>query len=307
MESAFGVKFRETTGPVLLLIMMFLFTSCISEPDIDVEFQNYNFTEVENVIDRNMGAFRDNVLVLVFRFDAPIFFAERGNITPNTKLPVASATKLVTGAVMLKLYEQGYIGLDDTIGTYLPEFTEYGKGQITIRQLMAHTAGFDQMPGVDDPFMGEGYPSLEASVRDMAEQVPLAYEPGTVFHYGGRSMQIAGRIAEIVTGLDWFLVFREKIGGPCDMISTDFGTSANYRVGGGMRTTVNDFMNFLRMISNNGFCSGQRVCGPRPCTSFSPTKPAGLQLHIHRFRTAPTLPMQVPIPSATVSATGWMW
>lgn len=68
----------------------------------------------------------------------------------DTPFFIASVTKLFIAATVLKLHEQGRVGLDEPIGAYLPQTLVGGlhrlegvdhTGSITIRHLLAHTSG----------------------------------------------------------------------------------------------------------------------------------------------------------------------
>src|SRR5262245_17432388 len=69
-------------------------------------------------------------------------------VTLDTVFDIASLTKVVatTTSVMI-LVEEGRIGLDDRIATFIPGFERYGKGNITIRHLLTHVSGL--RPDVD--------------------------------------------------------------------------------------------------------------------------------------------------------------
>ena len=86
----------------------------------------------------------------------------------------------------------------------------------------------------------------------MASHLRLNSDPGTEFDYGGVSFQIAGRIAEIVTGKPWETVFRENIADICDMRDTDYGHASNPGIAAGAISTGEDYVKFLSMILNNG-------------------------------------------------------
>ena len=61
----------------------------------------------------------------------------------STLYDVASVTKLAaTTLATMKLVDEGRIGLDSSIATYLAEFDKEGKRQIKVRNLLAHDAGF---------------------------------------------------------------------------------------------------------------------------------------------------------------------
>ncbi len=103
---------------------------------------------------------------------------------------VASVSKTLSAVVLMSLVDDGLLDLNDSIGQYLPVFTAYGKGHSTIRQCFSHTGGW---PDGDD-YINDGTLTLAESVDSIAMNIPLAYEPGTAFLYGGISMQIVGRV-----------------------------------------------------------------------------------------------------------------
>ena len=60
----------------------------------------------------------------------------------DTIFDLASISKIFTTTAAMMLYEDGHFDLDDPVATYIPEFAQNGKGDVTIRQLMTHTSGF---------------------------------------------------------------------------------------------------------------------------------------------------------------------
>jgi CubicO group peptidase (beta-lactamase class C family) len=83
-----------------------------------------------------------NVCLLVYRNDKIILERNLGNYNKNTIEPIASCSKWYTAALAMTFIDKGLISPDDTIGKYLPLFTKYHKGFITIRQCLSHTTGF---------------------------------------------------------------------------------------------------------------------------------------------------------------------
>lgn len=179
-----------------------------------------------------------------------------GRYTPDTVVPIASASKWLSAATIMTLVDEGKLSLDDPVSKYLPKFTGK-KGQITIRQLLSHTSG---LPG-QAPALRDFRITLAEAVDRIAE-VELVAQSGTEFRYGGVSMQVAGRIAEIVGGKPWAELFQERIAGPCGMTSTRYGRlglSRNPQIAGGASSTLHDYRNFLTMILNRGEFQGRRV------------------------------------------------
>jgi CubicO group peptidase (beta-lactamase class C family) len=59
----------------------------------------------------------------------------------DTLLPWFSCTKAVTAVAVLQQWERGRLHLDDRVVVHVPEFDGGGKGDITVRHLLTHTAG----------------------------------------------------------------------------------------------------------------------------------------------------------------------
>lgn len=181
-----------------------------------------------------------------------------GGYDGGTRQLIASCSKWLSAAVLMSLVDEGKIKLTDTVGKFLPVFTTYHKGNITIAQLFSHTSGF---PGNST----QGYESnvlitLAQAADGIAKNVDLLNPPGTTFYYGGVSMQVAGRICEVASGMDWKTLAANKIFTPCGMTNTDFGLTANPQIAGGARSTPDDYMHFLDMLMNKGItATGTRV------------------------------------------------
>ncbi|WP_336214561.1 serine hydrolase domain-containing protein [Nonomuraea sp. LPB2021202275-12-8] len=88
-------------------------------------------------------------LVAVTRGDRIVHVAGYGHtadgeaITEDTPMPLASLSKSFTALAVLHLAEQGEIGLDAPVRTYLPEFAmaDPRAAKITVRQLLQQTSG----------------------------------------------------------------------------------------------------------------------------------------------------------------------
>lgn len=156
----------------------------------------------------------------------------------------------------MKLVDEGKISLDDSLKKFFPD-VDQAKAEITIRQLFSHTSG---LPGTG------AFDLIKMSKESMANQVkkildkPLAAKPGTAFSYGGESMQVAGRIAEIVSKKDFETFFQEEIAKPLGMAQTTFAKNGKTpQVEGGATSTVNDYLKFLNMLMNKGVYQNKRI------------------------------------------------
>lgn len=179
-----------------------------------------------------------------------------GAWTPDTVVPIASASKWISGGVLMSVVEEGLLSLDDTAGEFLPEFTG-DKAKITIRQMFSHTHGFPEGPQVHR----DTTITMKEAVSRIAGMT-LEHEPGTALHYSGIGMQVAGYICTLVTKKPWVELFRERIGDPLGMANTDyfaFGKTENPNVAGSIQTSAEEYGRFTRMVLGKGVLDGRRV------------------------------------------------
>ncbi len=217
----------------------------------------YDFKAVDQLVADNIGLYNNNVAVLVSQ-NGKAIYEKNVAFDQNTSRNIASASKWLSGAVIMALVDERKLALTDTLGRFLPIFTKYRKGGITIRQLFSHTSGF---PG-DSPQSYENSRSLTlAQATDsMAVYTRLINAPGTTFYYGGVGMQIAGRVAEVVSGKSWQTLFNEKIGTPCGLVATYSPLNlGNPLIAGGVVTSARSYLNFLEMLAYNGFYNEKQV------------------------------------------------
>lgn len=154
----------------------------------------------------------------------------------------ASQTKLVTTVALMTLYEEGLFSLEDPIKKYLPEFsnpvvrvsgsyeggdlvTRPANGDITIRQLLCHSAGLSYDPYDQDVRVicyndTDTSVSTEEIVRRIAK-LPLRHDPGKGFTYGF-GYDVAGRLAEVISGQRLDELIKDRVLKPLDMNDTYF-------------------------------------------------------------------------------------
>lgn len=216
---------------------------------------SYDFTSLDQTLERIARKHGGCALVLV-KDGKVIYRRGSGRYGPETVIPIASATKWLSGALIMNLADEGKLSLDDRVSKYLPEFTD-AKSNITIRQLFAHTSGLPPEAGCRN----DKRTTLERCVSRMAG-LQLRAAPGEQFYYGGVSMHVAGRIAEIASGKSWNELFVERIAAPLGMSKTDFfayGPSDNPRPAGDARSSVDDYARFLQMLLQGGTLDGKRI------------------------------------------------
>jgi CubicO group peptidase (beta-lactamase class C family) len=203
-----------------------------------------------------------------------------GSFTAETRVPIASASKWLSALALARLVEKGQMSWEDTIGQYIPTAPS-DKKNIRLRQLFSHTSG---MSPTENSCMSNPAFSL-ATCTTQILAMPLKYTPGTTFAYGGNSMQVAGRLAEIATGKSWDQIFIDEMATPLGLTSTDYATNsiepgyvrnANPRVPGGVRSTARDYGVVLVMLQNEGLYQGVRFLNKATLDYMANDQTAGL-------------------------------
>jgi CubicO group peptidase (beta-lactamase class C family) len=232
---------------------------------------------------------------------------------------VYSMTKPVTGVAVMILFEEGRFLLDDPVSKYLPCFKDLqvfdsdtpagpklvkADREVTLRDLLRQTSGLSY--GGTNAALGKLYQSKslmdrETTLAQMVEKtcsLPLCFQPGTRWEYGV-SIDILGRLVEVVSGqpLDEFM--QQRIFSPLKMVDTGFSLpeeklgrfTTNYSYnpekglvavppprgmdpyrrggnkllsgGGGLVSTASDYLRFAMMLARGGELDGVRILGPR--------------------------------------------
>ncbi len=264
-----------------------------------------------------------NALSFIARDGKIVHFASYGYKDAENKIPVkkddifrlASQTKAVTTVVLMTLFEENKFKLDDPVEKYLPMFanpkvyvsgsaekgdlvTRPANKSITIRHLLTHTSGYSyQSFGEKLRVINYEEPIATKEAIERIARTPLMHDPGEKFTYGF-SIDIAGYLAEVLTGKTLDILMKERIFDPLGMNDTYFylpeekqdrlvkcyqRTSLDsayvlsrskidqiyplaqdqlYHGGGaGLSGTIEDYAKFCQMILNKGEFNHKRILG----------------------------------------------
>ena len=148
--------------------------------------------------------------------------------TQQTRYKIASVTKLFTSVLVLQLYEQHKLDLNQPIKTYLPDYPGDAGGTITIEQLLHHTSGLPSFDAITDQAsaLRDGIPVYQlphTSDQLMAQfsRRPPTDVPGKAFHYNNADYVVLGKIIERMYHQPYEQVVQERILDPLHM--TDSG------------------------------------------------------------------------------------
>lgn len=226
----------------------------------------------------------------------PAVWSETEALTAGHIFRIASMTKAITSVAVLQLWEQGLVDLDAPVNEILPGIDAIpilspggalvaATRPVTLRHLLTHTSGFSYA------MFDERLASFSKPDDWPHSDYPRVAEPGTQWIYS-TSTDWAGRVVEAVSGLGLEDYFRRNITGPLGMDHTWFnvpdslqslivswgmrleepsdsfrefpgrippGPVKEYSGGGGLFSSLNDYLRFLACILNEGELGGQRI------------------------------------------------
>ncbi|WP_205755889.1 serine hydrolase domain-containing protein [Lacibacter luteus] len=242
-------------------MLTFIMPLVVFTQHYEKEHKTLNFKPLENKIQSWVDSGYYNGASIIIANDKQILYNNYfGSYKPETVVFIASAGKWLAAAAIARLVDQGKLNWNDKVKKWLPEFTD-SKGEATLAQLFSHTSGYPDYQPANKPV--DMYQTLQESVKHIVS-LPADTLPGTTFKYGGLGMNVAGRMAEVATGKKWETIFQEQIAIPLSMQSTRFtpvDSSGGHApmLGGGARSTLQDYMNFLSMIFHKGMFEGKRI------------------------------------------------
>ncbi|MGH3954258.1 MAG: serine hydrolase domain-containing protein [Mycobacterium sp.] len=145
-------------------------------------------------------------------------------MTEDTIFDLASLTKpLATSVALLQQYEKGLVQIDEPVQTYLPDFNPANdprRAQVTLRMLLTHTSGI----GGDLSHQGP-WGVTQADKADgihRALTIPLAFDPGTTFHYSDINFIVLGALIEMITDEPLDIYVQDNVFAPLGMADTRY-------------------------------------------------------------------------------------
>lgn len=138
----------------------------------------------------------------------------------GTTMMAYSMTKTLTAIAILQLVEKGVLELDTGIAKYLPE-KPYG-GNITIRQLLSHTAGLPNPIPLRWVHLAEKHNNFDenaALAKVLKDHPILIFQPGKKYFYSNIGYWLLGKIIEKATSQSYVEYVRDQI--LCHLETTD--------------------------------------------------------------------------------------
>jgi CubicO group peptidase (beta-lactamase class C family) len=141
-------------------------------------------------------------------------FADEGRTRPwrdDTIVGVYSTTKTMTALTALLVADRGELDCAAPVARYWPEFAAAGKAEVTVAQLMSHSAG---LCGWREPITQDDLYDWDKVTALLAAQEPY-WAPGTKSGYHAMTQGfLVGEVVRRITGRSLGTVFREEIAAP---------------------------------------------------------------------------------------------
>lgn len=224
-------------------------------------------------------------LVVVDRDEGIVHEEYAGDFAADRVSLIASSSKMITAGVLLRLADDGLVDLDAPVA----DVVDWGAANpdITTAQLLSNSSGLvGLIPNpAYGPYLCQFLPDREleecgAEIFQTTGDDDDIVAPDTEFRYGGAQWQVAGAVAEAVSGKSWAELIEETYVEPCGVESLgynnhwasaggfdypdDFDPDAlpptdNPQTEGGGYITAPDYAELLLMHLRGGVCDGGRV------------------------------------------------
>lgn len=178
--------------------------------------------------------------------------------------------------------------------------TEPATHEMTIRELMSHTGGLTygmfSRSQVDSQYVAANVLDATGTLKNMIDKlarIPLRQQPGTQWHYSV-SVDVQGYLVEVLSGMPFDEFLETRLFQPLGMVDTGFhvpaekrdrfatmyqsgqgglavqeGFGGEYQApvtfpggGGGLASTISDYLKFTQMLANDGELNGVRILSP---------------------------------------------
>ncbi|MDX2153865.1 MAG: serine hydrolase [Bryobacteraceae bacterium] len=241
-----------------------------------------DFSSVEAILEEMQQRLGASATLVVSQNGRIVYSRSTGTWSASRAINIASASKWLSGAVLMTLVDRGELSLGDPVSKFLPHAAG-AAGSTTVRQLFSMTSGHGRS---EPPCLSDRTTTL-AICADQIIAAPLAIPPGTGFIYASTGMQLAARLAEIATGKRWADLVRERLTEPLRMSSTRvslLNQEGNPLVAGGYVSSASDYLRFLQMVLDGGVFEGRRVLSARAVEEMLADQTDGVPIVFSPYR-----------------------
>jgi len=140
-------------------------------------------------------------------------------LTPRHRFRIASHSKSFTAAGLMFLRERGQLKLDDKVGAFITGLND-DVAQVTIGQLMSHTAGLTRDGNAGNQYAGlRPFADKAEILTDLAK--PPVLDRNTRFKYSNHGFALLGLVIEAITGEPYAGWIRREVIAPFGLTETE--------------------------------------------------------------------------------------
>jgi D-alanyl-D-alanine carboxypeptidase len=169
---------------------------------------------------------------------------------PSTSYPIASVTKNFTAGLILRLADQGRLGLEDPLSRFFPD-ARPSIGALTIRHLLEHTSGLTR-----------GGPAPHAAALSVLRRGDTARGQGEDWDYSNYNYSLLGLVIEQVSGRSYSRYLHDEVVAPLGLAGTGYcedgtvvpGRGRDY-LSGGKSLSPTAYWSEARFYAGGGLCS----------------------------------------------------
>jgi CubicO group peptidase (beta-lactamase class C family) len=144
-----------------------------------------------------------------------------GPVPPDAIYDLASLTKIIVALALMRQFQEGLVGLEDTVDRFLPAYRNSPKGTITLRSLLTHTS---PIPALSNYYRRcTGREALLEAIRLGPERND---SPGRV-EYTCEGFIVLGEILAAIDGTSLDETLRRRVLEPLEMNETRFNPPAS--------------------------------------------------------------------------------
>jgi len=268
-------------------------SACGDDDTSEVPEDTYDFSALDAEVEAILSEanLEGAAIAIVHRESGTIHERAYGTWTVDRRSYIASASKMLSAGVLVHLADEGLLDLNAPISEIIGNWGDREHSDPSLAQILSNSSGMAGL--VDNPAyppylcMFSNWTTLEACGRDIytARDEPVTATPDTEYRYGGAPWQLAGAIAEDVSGEPWNTLIDELYVQPCELDDLAFGNpyveyvtelvesldpsyppgglplapSDNPNIEGGAYTSAGDYGRLLLMHLRGGVCPGGRV------------------------------------------------
>jgi CubicO group peptidase (beta-lactamase class C family) len=209
----------------------------------------------------------------------------RTPVDTSTLFSIQSMSKSFTATAVMMAVQEGLVDLDAPITEYLPDFhvnsifEEHPEQKMTLRMLLAHTAGFTHEAPIGSNYDRPNH-TFEEHIASISDTW-LLFPVGARWQYSNLGIDLAGYIVQVRSGMPFTEYVRQRIYMPLGMDRSAFATPdirkmPNRAIGhvslplhpiapflllpaGGVYTTADDLSRYLIFHINRGAIDGQSI------------------------------------------------